>query len=82
MNVREFALPDVGEGLTEAEIVNWLIKPGDVVAVNQVIVEVETAKSIVELPCPFAGTVAALQAEQGQTVDVGRAIISIDTGEA
>ena len=53
-----FDLPDVGEGLTEAEIVTWKVKVGDVVSVNQIIVEIETAKSLVELPCPFAGTVA------------------------
>lgn len=55
MTIKEFALPDVGEGLTEAEIVNWLVKRGDKVAVNQAIVEIETAKSLVELPCPFEG---------------------------
>ncbi len=56
----QFKLPDVGEGLTEAEIVSWRVKPGDTVKVNDVIVEIETAKSLVELPCPFAGTVAEL----------------------
>ncbi|MGO4806828.1 dihydrolipoamide acetyltransferase family protein [Arthrobacter sp. 2MCAF15] len=79
MTIKEFALPDVGEGLTEAEIVNWLVQPGDVVEVNQAIVEIETAKSIVELPSPFAGAVTALHADQGETVDVGRSIISIAT---
>jgi 2-oxoisovalerate dehydrogenase E2 component (dihydrolipoyl transacylase) len=79
MNVKHFALPDVGEGLTEAEIVNWLVKRGDKVTVNQGIVEIETAKSVVELPCPFAGEVSELLAEQGETVDVGRPIISIAT---
>ena len=53
----EFKLPDVGEGLTEAEIVTWNVKVGDTVKVNDVIVEIETAKSLVELPCPYAGTV-------------------------
>ena len=75
----EFLLPDVGEGLTEAEIVSWKVKPGDTVTVNQVLVEIETAKSLVELPSPFAGTVSALLVEEGQTVDVGTPIISVGT---
>ena len=58
--VREFRLPDVGEGLTEAEIVTWRVASGDTLAVTDVIVEIETAKSLVELPSPFAGTVGAL----------------------
>jgi 2-oxoisovalerate dehydrogenase E2 component (dihydrolipoyl transacylase) len=78
---REFKLPDVGEGLTEADIVSWRVKPGDVITVNQVIVEIETAKSLVELPSPWAGTVAALLVEEGQTVDVGTPIIAIDAGD-
>ncbi len=75
----EFPLPDVGEGLTEAEIVSWKVKPGDSVAVNQVLVEIETAKSLVELPSPFAGTVTALLAEEGATVEVGAPIIRVDS---
>jgi pyruvate dehydrogenase E2 component (dihydrolipoamide acetyltransferase) len=75
----EFPLPDVGEGLTEAEIVSWKVKPGDVVTVNQVLVEIETAKSLVELPSPFAGTVAALLVEEGATVEVGTPIIRVDS---
>ena len=71
-----FNLPDVGEGLTEAEIVSWKVKPGDSVAVNQVIVEIETAKSLVELPCPFAGVIAELLYAEGDTVEVGKPIIS------
>jgi pyruvate dehydrogenase E2 component (dihydrolipoamide acetyltransferase) len=78
---REFKLPDVGEGLTEADIVSWRVKPGDVITVNQVIVEIETAKSLVELPSPWAGTVAALLVGEGQTVDVGTPIIAIDAGD-
>jgi len=78
----EFLLPDVGEGLTEAEIVAWKVKPGDVVEMNQVLVEIETAKSLVELPSPFAGTVSALLVEEGQTVDVGTPIIAVGTGTA
>lgn len=73
----EFLLPDVGEGLTEAEIVSWKVAPGDTITINQVLVEIETAKSLVELPSPFAGTVAALLVAEGQTVDVGTAIISV-----
>jgi len=71
-----FNLPDVGEGLTEAEIVSWKVKPGDTVTVNQVIVEIETAKSLVELPCPFAGVISELMAAEGDTVEVGNPIIS------
>lgn len=73
----EFKLPDVGEGLTEAEIVAWRVKEGDVVAVNDVVVEIETAKSVVELPSPFAGTVLALLVAEGETVQVGTPIIRI-----
>lgn len=72
-----FNLPDVGEGLTEAEIVSWKVKLGDIVAINDVIVEIETAKSIVELPSPYAGMVAQLMVAEGDTVDVGTPIIAI-----
>jgi pyruvate dehydrogenase E2 component (dihydrolipoamide acetyltransferase) len=74
-----FNLPDVGEGLTEAEIVSWKVAPGDTVTVNQVICEIETAKSIVELPCPFSGTVEQLLAKEGDTVGVGMPIISVQS---
>jgi len=77
-----FNLPDVGEGLTEAEIVTWKVKVGDVVSVNQIIVEIETAKSLVELPCPFAGTVTQLMAGEGDTVKVGSPIIAVTVSEA
>jgi len=73
-----FDLPDVGEGLTEAEIVSWKVQPGDEVAINDVLVEIETAKSLVELPSPYAGTVTALMVEEGQTVLVGTPIIDVD----
>jgi pyruvate dehydrogenase E2 component (dihydrolipoamide acetyltransferase) len=76
----EFRLPDVGEGLTDAEIVSWKVQPGEAVVVNQVLVEIETAKSLVELPSPFAGTVTALLVEEGQTVEVGAPIITVSTG--
>ncbi|MEV3920937.1 dihydrolipoamide acetyltransferase family protein [Actinomadura coerulea] len=75
-----FKLPDVGEGLTEAEIVKWHVQPGDTVEVNQTIVEIETAKAIVELPCPFEGVVTELMVTEGQTVDVGVPIIAVDPG--
>jgi pyruvate dehydrogenase E2 component (dihydrolipoamide acetyltransferase) len=77
MSLAVFNLPDVGEGLTEAEIVSWKVAAGDQVSVNQVICEIETAKSIVELPCPFAGTIEKLFAKEGDTVLVGTPIISV-----
>jgi pyruvate dehydrogenase E2 component (dihydrolipoamide acetyltransferase) len=77
-DLKQFKLPDVGEGLTEADIVKWHVRPGDRVEVNQTIVEIETAKAIVELPCPYEGLVAALHVDEGQTVDVGVPIISVD----
>lgn len=76
----EFTLPDVGEGLTEAEIVTWRVAVGDTVAINDVLVDIETAKSVVELPSPFEGVVEAIMVSEGQTVEVGTPIISI--GEA
>lgn len=76
----EYKLPDVGEGLTEAEIVTWKVKVGDVIKVNDVVVEIETAKSLVELPSPYAGTVQALLVPEGETVAVGTPMIRI--GEA
>lgn len=78
----EFKLPDVGEGLTEAEIVSWRVAVGDTVAVNDVIVDIETAKSVVELPSPFEGTVQAILVDEGQTVHVGSPIIAIGDGAA
>jgi pyruvate dehydrogenase E2 component (dihydrolipoamide acetyltransferase) len=77
-----FKLPDVGEGLTEAEIVSWKVKPGDTIKVNDVVVEIETAKSLVELPSPYAGVVENLLVEEGATVPVGTPIISVATGAA
>ncbi|MET1088547.1 MAG: 2-oxo acid dehydrogenase subunit E2 [Arthrobacter sp.] len=82
MTLNKFNLPDVGEGLTEAEIVSWKVKPGDAVAINDVLCEIETAKSIVELPSPFAGTVTELLVPEGVTIDVGTAIISVTSGVA
>ncbi|WP_405374406.1 MULTISPECIES: dihydrolipoamide acetyltransferase family protein [unclassified Microbacterium] len=77
MSTQSFHLPDVGEGLTEAEIVQWRVAPGDTVDVNDVLVEIETAKSLVELPSPFSGTVGDILAAEGDTVEVGAAIITI-----
>ncbi|WP_313818018.1 biotin/lipoyl-containing protein [Citricoccus sp.] len=74
-----FTLPDVGEGLTEAEITEWRVAVGDTVAVNDVLCEIETAKSLVELPSPYAGTVAELMAPAGETIEVGTPIIGITT---
>jgi 2-oxoisovalerate dehydrogenase E2 component (dihydrolipoyl transacylase) len=80
MAVKQFRLPDPGEGLVEAEIVTWKVKVGDVIKVNDIIVEIETAKSLVELPVPYAGSVTALLAAEGETVAVGTPIISVDDG--
>jgi pyruvate dehydrogenase E2 component (dihydrolipoamide acetyltransferase) len=77
-----FRLPDVGEGLTEAEILTWLVAPGDTVEVNQLIVEIETAKAAVELPCPFAGTVHQIHVQPGDIVDVGSPIITVEVSES
>lgn len=82
MTDQTFVLPDVGEGLTEAEIVQWRVAPGDTVAVNDVIVEIETAKSLVELPSPYSGTVGELLASEGATVEVGAPIITIGSADA
>lgn len=79
--IQVFTLPDVGEGLTEGEILVWHVKVGDVVKVNQALVEIETAKAAVELPCPFAGVVTELHAQPGEVVPVGAPIVSI-TGSA
>jgi len=81
MAIRTFNLPDPGEGLVEAEIVEWRVAPGDTVKVNDMVLEIETAKSLVELPIPWAGTVKELLVEVGQTVEVGTPIITIDDGQ-
>jgi 2-oxoisovalerate dehydrogenase E2 component (dihydrolipoyl transacylase) len=82
MTIKHFRLPDVGEGLTEADILQWVVAVGEEVKVNQVLVEIETAKAAVELPSPFAGVVRELMVEVGQTVDVGTPIIAIETADA
>jgi len=74
----DFLLPDLGEGLEEAEVLSWRVQVGDQVAVDQIVVEVETAKAAVEVPVPFAGTVSALHAPAGATVSVGQPLISVD----
>ena len=79
-DLKEFKLPDVGEGLTEADIIKWHVHPGDTVTVNQIIVEIETAKAVVELPSPYAGVVADLLVPEGATADVGTPIISVNVG--
>ena len=80
MAEREFKLPDLGEGLTEGEVVRWLVAEGDTVVLNQPIVEAETAKAVVEIPSPYAGTVVKLHAGEGDSLDVGAPLISVDTG--
>ncbi|HET6985931.1 MAG TPA: biotin/lipoyl-containing protein, partial [Kribbella sp.] len=79
MGIQHFRLPDVGEGLVEAEIVSWKVKPGDTVKLNDTVVEIETAKSLVELPVPFAGTITELLVPEGETVPVGTPIIAVET---
>ncbi|WP_371484508.1 dihydrolipoamide acetyltransferase family protein [Kitasatospora sp. NBC_00315] len=75
--VREFTLPDLGEGLTGAEVVRWMVEVGDVIAVDQPVVEVETAKAVVEVPCPYGGVVTARYGEPGQEVPVGAALVTV-----
>lgn len=78
--VLEFRLPDLGEGLTEAEIVHWLVEVGDVVAVDQPVVEVETAKAMVEVPCPYGGVVTARYGEEGTELPVGAPLLTVAVG--
>ncbi|AIY03823.1 MULTISPECIES: dihydrolipoamide acetyltransferase family protein [Arthrobacter] len=80
--IAEFKLPDLGEGLTESEIVSWAVAVGDTVALNQVLGEVETAKAVVELPSPYAGTVTAITHDPGTMVEVGEVIIAFDVPDA
>ncbi|MEU9554551.1 dihydrolipoamide acetyltransferase family protein [Streptomyces fumanus] len=79
--VLEFKLPDLGEGLTEAEIVRWMVEVGDVVAVDQPVVEVETAKAMVEVPCPYGGVVTARFGEEGTELPVGAPLLTVAVGE-
>lgn len=78
--VLEFKLPDLGEGLTEAEIVQWLVGVGDVVAVDQPVVEVETAKAMVEVPCPYGGVVTARFGDEGSELPVGAPLLMVAVG--
>ncbi|TQN31207.1 pyruvate dehydrogenase E2 component (dihydrolipoamide acetyltransferase) [Haloactinospora alba] len=78
-SVEQFALPDLGEGLTEAELLRWLVAVGDTVAVDQPVAEVETAKTTVEVPVPFSGRVSALHAAAGETIGVGATLLSVDS---
>ncbi|MFD9819389.1 biotin/lipoyl-containing protein, partial [Streptomyces violascens] len=78
--VLEFKLPDLGEGLTEAEIVRWLVAVGDVVDVDQPVVEVETAKAMVEVPCPYGGVVTARFGEEGSELPVGAPLLTVAVG--
>ena len=80
MAERVFLLPDPGEGLTEAEVVAWLVSEGDTVELNQPIAEVETAKAVVEIPSPYAGVVVRLHAEAGASVAVGEPLVTFDGG--
>lgn len=81
MSIRDFTLPDVGEGLTEAEIVSWRVAVGDDIEVNQPILDIETVKAVVELPSPFAGRVSAILAPEGRVVAVGTPIVSIEVSD-
>ncbi len=80
--LKQFKLPDVGEGLTEADIIRWLVQPGEKISINQIIVEIETAKAVVELPSPYEGVVQDLLVPEGTTADVGTPIIAVQVGEA
>ncbi|WP_395640913.1 dihydrolipoamide acetyltransferase family protein [Pseudolysinimonas sp.] len=82
MTLREFRLPDLGEGLTESDLVTWRVAEGDVVALNQIIADVETAKALVELPSPYTGVVAELHAREGETVNVGDPLVTFAVTEA
>ena len=76
MSQKTFRLPDLGEGLTESEIVTWRVAEGDAVSVNQVLADVETAKAVVEVSSPFAGVVAALHGAEGETLEVGAPLVT------
>jgi pyruvate dehydrogenase E2 component (dihydrolipoamide acetyltransferase) len=82
MSARDFLLPDVGEGLVEAEVVEWKVAVGDVVALNQALVDIETAKAVVELPSPFAGVVTTLHGAVGDTIEVGQPLITFEVADA
>ena len=79
--IKEFRLPDLGEGLTETEILSWKVGVGDTVTLNQLIAEVETAKAVVELPSPFAGVIKELYEKPGTVVEVGKPIVSFEVAD-
>ena len=79
--MKTFNLPDLGEGLPEAEIVTWHVKEGDTVKVDQPMLSVETAKAVVEVPAPYSGTISRLYAGEGEIVETGKPLVDIDTGE-
>ncbi|HEV7625811.1 MAG TPA: biotin/lipoyl-containing protein, partial [Streptomyces sp.] len=79
-SVREFTLPDLGEGLTEATVVRWMVAVGDVVAVDQPVIEVETAKALVDVPCPYGGVVTARFGEEGAEIPVGSPLLTVAVG--
>ncbi len=81
-SVREFLLPDLGEGLTEATVVRWMVAVGDVVAVDQPVIEVETAKALVDVPCPYGGVVTARFGEEGAEIPVGTPLLTVAVGAA
>src|SRR5689334_11226404 len=80
--VREFRLPDLGEGLTGAEVVRWMVEVGEVIAVDQPVVEVETAKAVVEVPCPYGGVVTARYGAEGEEIAVGAPLVTVAVGRA
>ncbi|WP_049652800.1 biotin/lipoyl-containing protein, partial [Kitasatospora sp. MY 5-36] len=80
--VREFRLPDLGEGLTGAEVVRWMVEVGEVIAVDQPVVEVETAKAVVEVPCPYGGVVTARYGEVGEEIAVGAPLVTVAVAPA
>ncbi|WP_283811534.1 biotin/lipoyl-containing protein, partial [Kitasatospora aureofaciens] len=80
--VREFRLPDLGEGLTGAEVVRWMVEVGEVIAVDQPVVEVETAKAVVEVPCPYGGVVTARYGAEGEEIAVGAPLVTVAVASA
>ena len=82
MPLSQFRLPDLGEGLEEAQLVQWLVRPGETVALNQPLCQVETAKALVDVPSPYAGVVKTLHAQPGETVPVGAPLVTIETSDS
>src|SRR5215831_5591372 len=82
MTTSQFRLPDLGEGLEEAQLVQWLVRPGETVTLNQPLCQVETAKALVDVPSPYAGVVKTLHAQPGETVPVGAPLVTIETSDS